>query len=79
MQVFFKDGSRTENIEVEFPIGHRRRRAESIPFLKEKFERNIKSRLLDKEAEIILQLFDEPTKLCNTKVNEFVDLWVTNT
>jgi 2-methylcitrate dehydratase len=79
VQVFFKDGSRTENIEVEFPIGHRRRRAESIPFLKEKFERNIKSRLLDKEAEIILQLFDEPTKLCNTKVNEFVDLWVTNT
>ena len=79
VQVFFKDGSSTENIEVEFPIGHRRRRAESIPFLKEKFERNIKSRLLDKEAEMILQLFDEPAKLCNTKVNEFVDLWVTNT
>lgn len=79
VQVFFKNGSSTENIEVEFPIGHRRRRAESIPLLKEKFERNIKSRLLDKEAEMILQLFDEPAKLCNTKVNEFVDLWVTNT
>lgn len=77
VQVFFKDGSSTENIEVEFPIGHRRRRSESIPLLKEKFERNIKSRLLEKEADVILQLFNDPSKLCNTQVNEFVDLWVT--
>ena len=77
VQVFFKDGSSTENIEVEFPIGHRRRRSESIPLLKEKFERNIKSRLVNKQADVISQLFDDLEKLCNTKVNEFVDLWVT--
>ena len=77
VQVFFKDGSSTENIEVEFPIGHRRRRSESIPLLKEKFERNIKSRLVNKQADVISQLFGDLEKLCSTKVNEFVDLWVT--
>ena len=33
MQIYFKDGSSTKNIEVEYPIGHRRRREEGIPVL----------------------------------------------
>ncbi len=77
VQVFFKDGSKTENIEIEFPIGHFRRRSEGIPLLEEKFERNIKTRLLEKQADAILKLFSDSSKLRNTKVNEFVDLWVT--
>ena len=47
VQVFFKDGSRTENVTVEFPIGHRRRRLEGIPLLVEKFSRNITTHLLN--------------------------------
>ena len=39
IQIFFKDGSSTEKIEVEYPIGHRRRREQGIPLLLEKFER----------------------------------------
>ncbi len=41
IQVFFKDGSATDKVEVEYPIGHRRRRAEGIPVLEEKFKRNL--------------------------------------
>src|SRR6516165_4483975 len=45
VQVFFKDGSATEKVAVEYPIGHRRRRAEGIPLLVNKFEANLNSRL----------------------------------
>ena len=44
VQVFFKDGSSTEKVVVEYPIGHRRRRAEGMPLLMKKFEANLASR-----------------------------------
>ncbi|HEX5420019.1 MAG TPA: bifunctional 2-methylcitrate dehydratase/aconitate hydratase, partial [Gammaproteobacteria bacterium] len=44
VQVFFKDGSSTPRIEIEYPLGHRRRRAEGIPLLVEKFRRNAAAR-----------------------------------
>ncbi len=77
VQVFFKDGSATDNIQIEFPIGHRRRRSEGIPALEKKFARNIKTRLSDPQAAAILKLCSDPQKLCHTSVNEFIDLWVT--
>ncbi|HEY7221108.1 MAG TPA: bifunctional 2-methylcitrate dehydratase/aconitate hydratase, partial [Candidatus Binatia bacterium] len=43
VQVFFKDGSRSEKVAVEYPIGHRRRRAEGMPLLIKKFETNLAS------------------------------------
>ena len=77
VQVFFKDGGATENVAVEFPLGHRRRRAEGIPLLLEKFERNIKTRLPAARAGAILDLCADPARLGQTPVNEFMDLWVT--
>ncbi|MCG8436537.1 MAG: bifunctional 2-methylcitrate dehydratase/aconitate hydratase, partial [Pseudomonadales bacterium] len=44
IQVFFKDGSHTEQVAVEYPIGHRRRREEGIPVLEEKFKSNLATR-----------------------------------
>ena len=76
VQVFFKDGSSTDNIDVEFPIGHRRRRSEGIPVLQEKFERNIKTRLSTEQAENILKLCADADTLYQTNVNAFVDMWV---
>jgi 2-methylcitrate dehydratase len=40
MQIFFKDGSSTEKVTVEYPLGHRRRRQEGVPVLLEKFAEN---------------------------------------
>jgi 2-methylcitrate dehydratase len=54
--VFFKDGSKTEKVSVEYPIGHRRRRAEGIPVLQAKFERNLATRLSPKKSAQILAL-----------------------
>ncbi len=78
IQIFFEDGSCTDNIEVEFPIGHRRRRSEGIPVLKEKFERNLKTRLSDSQVESILIVCGNDEQLDGMAVNEFVDLWVTD-
>jgi 2-methylcitrate dehydratase len=45
VQVFFKDGSSTDRVEVHFPIGHRERRAEGIPVLKQKFVDSVSPKL----------------------------------
>jgi 2-methylcitrate dehydratase len=74
VQVFFADGSQTERVEVEYPSGHRRRRAEGIPLLEAKFEHNISTRLSPKQAANLLKLFSDQTILEITPVNELMDL-----
>ena len=56
VQVFFNDGSATERVAIEYPIGHRRRRAEGVPILIEKFERNLRTRLSARQSENIATL-----------------------
>ena len=76
VQVFFKDGSKTYKVEVEYPIGHRFRRAEGIPLLIGKFKTNLARRFPAKQQEAILELCLDQKKLETTPVNEFVDLFV---
>jgi 2-methylcitrate dehydratase len=76
LQVFFTDGSHTEPVEVEYPIGHRRRRAEGIPLLQEKFERNLATRLSDPQCRAVVDLFADPERLEATPVDEFMALFV---
>ena len=54
VQVFFRDGSSTDKVAVEYPIGHRRRRDEGIPLLVAKFEHNLATRFPRSRAETIL-------------------------
>jgi 2-methylcitrate dehydratase len=74
IQVFFTDGSRTDRIEVEYPIGHRRRREEGIPVLVEKFRRNVATRFPAKHARDIVELMMDKEELEATPVNEFMNL-----
>lgn len=76
IQVFFRDGSKTNDIEVEYPIGHRRRRAEGIPVLEAKFARNLARSFPAKQQNAILAVCADQAKLEGTAVNEFVDLFV---
>jgi 2-methylcitrate dehydratase len=76
VQVFFKDGSSTARIEVEFPIGHRRRRAEGIPVLVRKFESSLKGKLEDRQFTVLRSLCADQQKLESTPVDEFVALLV---
>ncbi|MDZ7853572.1 MAG: 2-methylcitrate dehydratase [Halomonas sp.] len=76
IQVFFKDGSATEKVEVQYPVGHRRRRDEGIPLLVDKFRRNLATRFPAGRCEQILALCEEQARLESTPVNRFVDLFV---
>src|SRR5690348_16463118 len=72
--VEFNDGSRTPEVAVEYPIGHRRRRAEGIPLLIEKFRINLARRFAAKQQQAILDVALDTARLPAMPVNEFVDL-----
>ena len=76
VQIFFLDGTRTERVAVEYPIGHRRRRQEGVPLLLEKFERNLRGRIPPRNADTIIRLCADPARLATTPVHHFVDLLV---
>jgi 2-methylcitrate dehydratase len=78
IQIFFNDGSKTEKVEVEYPIGHRNRREEGIPVLEAKFERNLKTRFPHGQVSKIMQLTLDQKNLEDTPVNEFMDMFVIN-
>ena len=70
----FKDGSKTREIVVEYPIGHRRRRKEGIPVLIEKFKTNLARRFPEKQRATILDVALDATVLGALPVHEFVDM-----
>ena len=76
VQVFFKDGSSTEKVAVEYPIGHRRRRAEGMPLLVKKFEANLASRFAPEQCDAILRVCKDAKTLDATPVDEFTDMFV---
>jgi len=76
VQVFFKDGTSTAQVLVEYPIGHRRRRAEGIPLLEDKFKANLATRFTAQRSAEILALCKDPARLEATPVHRFVDLFV---
>ena len=78
VQVFFRDGSSTPRIQVDVPIGHRRRRAEGRPLLIKKFEASVAEHFPPKQAALIQGLFANPQKLDATSVNEFISALVTS-
>jgi 2-methylcitrate dehydratase len=78
VQVFFTDGTATPRIEVDVPIGHRRRRAEGRPLLVQKFEAAVAAHFPAKQAALVQSLFANSAKLDATSVNEFMSALVTN-
>ncbi len=76
LQVFFKDGSSTERLVVDYPIGHRRRRAEGIPLLLEKFERCLRGRIPEQHSDRVLALCADQAGFEQTPVDEMMSLLV---
>ncbi len=75
IQVFFADGSSTERVEVEYPIGHPRRRDEGIPALRAKFRRNAETRFDTTRAEALETLCTDPRQLDRMPVHAFMEHW----
>jgi 2-methylcitrate dehydratase len=76
VQVFFQDGSSTARVAVDFPIGHRQRRAEGIPVLQQKFVDSVKPRLTAGQWEALDELCADRDKLAATPVDDFMALLV---
>jgi 2-methylcitrate dehydratase len=76
IQVFFRDRTSSEKVEVEYPIGHRRRRDEGVPLLWEKFEKNLATRFANKRREAIAAAFSDTSSFDVMPVNRFVDLFL---
>lgn len=74
VQVFFRDGSPTEKIAVEYPVGHRRRRDEGIPLLVQKFRGNCATRFPEGQVESIMSAFEDVAGLEAMPVPAFLEL-----
>jgi 2-methylcitrate dehydratase len=74
VQVFFRDGSATKKVLVEYPIGHRRRRAEGVPLLVKKFEANLASRLATDQCKKVMDLCLDLKRLQSIAANDFMDM-----
>ena len=75
VQVFFRDGSSTDRIDVAYPVGHRRRRGEGIPLLLEKFNKAVADQFSAAQSEAILAACADRPTLETMPVNAFTDLW----
>jgi 2-methylcitrate dehydratase len=76
LTVEFKDGTRFKEVVCEYPIGHKRRRAEGMPVLVEKFKTNLARRFPAQQQKTILDVCMDADRLAAMPVNEFVDLFV---
>ena len=74
IEIVYKDGTQSLRAEVEFPIGHPRRRAEGIPLLVRKFETNLARRFAPARQREILALCLDHERLAATPVHAFTDL-----
>ena len=77
LRVFFKDGSSTEQVSIDYPIGHRKRRAEGIPVLLEKFEAALRGHLTAPQADRILAMTANPNGLDSTPIQTFLNEFAT--
>ncbi len=76
LQVFFKDGSQTDKIEVEYPLGHRQRRHEGIPLLERKFLNSLEITYSKEHSDRIYSLCLDKEKIEQIPVNEFMDMFL---
>jgi 2-methylcitrate dehydratase len=76
IQVFFSDGSSTERVAVDYPIGHRQRRDEGIPVLKQKFKDSVSGKLQPRQWEALDAVCADCQKFDSLAVDDFMALLV---
>jgi 2-methylcitrate dehydratase len=74
IEVRLKDGT-VHKAEVEYPLGHPRRRAESLPMLEEKFAAHLARRYSPAQRNAILALCSDQARLESTPVHEFMEAY----
>ena len=75
VQIFYKDGSQSELVEVEYPVGHKRRRSEGMPKLIQKFKNNLSRQFDEKKSSRIVEKSLDNEILEQIPVNEYMDMY----
>ena len=78
LQIVFEDGGTTDRVAVEYPLGHRRRRAEGIPLLEKKFLSNLRTRFPEPQVQRIANLSLDQNRLEQIDVDSWMKLLVIN-
>jgi 2-methylcitrate dehydratase len=78
VQVYFRDGGMTERVQVDYPVGHRKRRGEGIPLLVQKFDAAVAAHYPPVQAEKIRTCFADRDRVEAMPVNELVSMLVRN-
>lgn len=78
IQIFFKDGTHTEKVTIDYPVGHRRRREEGIPLMYKKFEENMLTHYDAETTQKMLALFRDQKTLEAMSINELMDNFATS-
>jgi 2-methylcitrate dehydratase len=76
VQVHFMDGTSTAPVEVEYPLGHQRRREEAKPQIIEKCRQNLNAHYPPKQASLLLEQMLDHDRLAETPVHHFMSDWV---
>lgn len=69
------DGTKIDEIAIDYPVGHARRRDEAVPLIASKLRKHLDGMYSDAEKEKILSLLTDHERLVSMPVNEFIDLW----
>lgn len=75
VRVYFRDGSETDRVEVGYPIGHRRRRDEAFPLLREKYTKVVKTNLSSGQTARLAESCEEQSRFEVMAASDFVGLW----
>jgi len=74
----FNDGSKSDEIVVEYPVGHKRRRAEGLPLLVEKYKRNLRRIFDDSQVSKIEEATLNFDQVLTVNADDFISLYVKN-
>jgi 2-methylcitrate dehydratase len=76
IQLFFRDGSSSQRVAVDYPIGHRLRRAEGLPLLRAKFEAGVRGHFGSAQTGEILRRFSDRAALEAMPVSDLMSALV---
>ena len=74
VQVFFNDGTSTDRVQIDYPLGHRRRREEGIPLLRDKFKRYLRGAIARDQADEILDICSEQATFESCTIDRMMTL-----
>lgn len=76
MIIHLKNGKKIGPVKVEYPLGHRMRRQESLPFIFQKFSENLSTKFSKEKVKNLISLFHDHNRLTAISIPELMEIWL---